>query len=166
MTGRQAIEELLNDVEKPRRTKCPNYRKPAAIKYFENQHMAWYYSSKDIPGYAQAKTSFRDDSANELTKLIIAFLKVKGAFATRLNSTGIYRNDLKKFVPNTQRKGMADVIATYHGKSLNIEIKVGKDRMSKHQQKVQKEIAAAGGHYFIARNFEEFKQWFETIKTP
>ena len=66
--------------------------------------------------------------------------------------------------PNTQRKGMADVIATYHGKSLNIEIKTGNDRMSEHQKMIRTEIKEAGGYYFIARDFEGFRNWFEDLK--
>jgi hypothetical protein len=87
MTGKEAIEELLISVEKPRKS----YRKPQAIKDFELEYKAWYYSSRNIPEHVQSMTTFRDDSANELTKLIIAFLRVQGAFATRLNSTGVYR---------------------------------------------------------------------------
>ena len=163
MTGRQAIEELLSSVEKPRRHNRPSYRKPQAIKDFEVEHKAWFYSGRTTPPHIQSITKFRDDSADELTKLIIAFLRVQGAFATRLNSTGVYRNDLKKFVPNTQRRGMADIVGTYQGKSLNIEVKIGRDRMSEHQLKVKKEIEAAGGYYYVAKDFEGFVRWFKQL---
>lgn len=163
MNGKEALESLLTSVEKKPRKQKPRYRKPQAIKDFEEKYKAWSYSGRNIPEHCKVLTQFRDDTANGLTKLIIAYLKVQGAFATRLNSTGIYRNDIKKFVPNTQRKGMADVFATYKGKSLNIEVKTGKDRMSEHQLKVQTEIEEAGGYFFIARNFESFKKWFEEL---
>ncbi len=66
-------------------------------------------------------------------------------------------------MPNTQRKGMADVFATYKGKSLNIEIKTGKDRMSEHQLLVQKEIEKAGGYYCVVRDFDGFIEWFNEL---
>ncbi len=158
------IESLLRSTEKkPSRKLRPRYNKPQSIKDFEIDYRNWYYANRNIPKHIQVLTKFRDDHANNLTKLIVAFLRVKGAFATRLNSTGIYRNDLAKYVPNTQRKGMADIIATYRGLSLNIEVKIGRDRMSTHQEKVKREIESSGGQYFIASDFEGFLNWFKGL---
>ena len=43
-------------------------------------------------------------TANELTRQIVAFIRQQpNTFATRLNSTGIYRAELKKYVPSQQR---------------------------------------------------------------
>ena len=54
---------------------------------------------------------------------------------------------------------MADIIATYQGLSLNIEVKIGLDKQSKNQKRVQQEIEASGGLYFIARDFDGFVAW-------
>lgn len=153
------IEEMLATVRKPKKRKKA-YKKSQLIKDFELEHIAWYYSDRSTPECVQSKTDFRDDTANNLTKLVIAFLKVRGAFATRLNGTGMYRNDIKKFVPSRQRRGMADIVATYRGRSLNIEVKIGKDKMSVHQAKVKGEIEQAGGYYYIAKDFDTFRQWW------
>lgn len=163
MTGKTSISELLATEEKKKKHTRPRYKKPQVVKDFEIEYKTWYYTERNTPEYCQALTKFRDDRANDLTKLIVAFLRVKGAFATRLNSTGIYRNDQAKFVPNTQRRGMADVIATYKGLSLSVEVKIGNDRMSVHQEKVRKEIEESGGYYCIARDFDGFKKWFEGV---
>lgn len=157
------IGQLIQSVEKTKRKPKPRYHKTQAIRDFEKEYKTWYYSSRRIPPQYQVLTKFRDDTANELTKLIVAYLKVRGAFATRLNSTGIYRNDRKRFVPNTQRRGMADVIAVYGGKSLNIEVKIGCDKLSGYQNDVRDKINACDGFYFVARNFAEFKEWFEDL---
>lgn len=160
MSYQRDIEELIKSVEKPKRNK-PRYKKPQALKDFEQEHKAWYYSDRNIPAPYQVLTRFRDDTANELTKLIVAYIRVKGGFATRLNSTGVYRADLKKFVRNTQRRGMADVVGSYRGCSLNIEVKIGRDRLSKHQEKIKREIENSGAFYYVARNFLDFKEWFD-----
>ena len=44
-----------------------------------------------------------------------------------------------------------------------IEVKTGRDRMSEHQVKVQKEQSRSGGLYYVAHNFTDFKEWFDSI---
>ena len=58
------------------------------------------------------------------------------------------------------QKGTADVSATIQGKSVKIEIKIGKDRQSEEQKKYQQQIIKAGGYYFIATSFDEFIIWY------
>lgn len=116
-----------------------------------------------MPIHALAPRIYKDNTASGLTKCIVDYITLKGGFASRLNSTGIYRQDIQKFVPNTQKRGLSDVIAIYKGKSLNIEIKMPKDRMSEHQLKVKREIESSGGLYWIAKDFETFKTWFDNL---
>lgn len=159
------IDKMLLSIEKPKKKVKARYKKPEAVKQLENDWFEYQYRNKQhLPEHIRVKDKFRDDSANGLTKCIIKYLKINGAFATRLNSTGMYRNDLKRFVHSNQVKGMADIIATYKGLSLNIEVKIGYDKMSVHQLKVKKDIEQAGGYYFIARNFTEFKEYFVELK--
>jgi len=68
-----------------------------------------------------------------------------------------------KYIPGTSRKGLADVMATYNGLSLHIEVKMGSDRQSEEQKKVEDDVIRSGGHYFLAWNFTEFKKWFDMI---
>jgi len=141
------------------------YQKPETVRQLENKYFIWEYAKKShIPEYARIKERYRDDTANGLTKCIIRYLTMQGAFVTRLNSTGIYRNDIKKFVPNTQRKGMPDVYALINGKTLFIEVKIGKDRLSDHQINVKKESEANGANYIIARNFTDFLNKYNAAK--
>ena len=154
------IDILLKSVEKPRKAK-KRYCKPQSVKELETMKFEDEYKNSTIPEYVRFKTKYRDDTANGLTKCIITYLKLIGAFCTRLNSTGIYRADIKKFVRNTQRKGLADVIGTYKGKSFQVEVKIGKDKMSKYQKQIKHDFEKSGGHYFIAKDFEKFKLWFD-----
>ena len=141
------------------------YQKPETVKQLEDKYFIFEYAKKShIPEYARVKDKFRDDTANGLTKCIIKYLTMQGAFVTRLNSTGIYRNDIQKFVPNTQRKGMPDVYALFNGKTLFIEVKIGKDRISEHQLKVKQESEANGASYIVARNFTDFLNKYNSAK--
>jgi hypothetical protein len=110
-----------------------------------------------------APRKFRDNSANNLTKCITSYLSLKGAFVSRLNNTGIYDARRRQYRPGTNRRGLPDVVCTYQGKSLFIEIKYGSDKLSAYQQKIRDEQIASGGEYFVATNFEMFKKWFDNI---
>lgn len=113
-----------------------------------------------IPEHAFPKFRFCDKTANGLTKMIIEYIRLRGGLAERINSMGIYDQKLKQYRPSGSRKGTADVSATFKGKSLRVEVKIGADRQSDDQRKYELEHVAAGGYYFIAKNFTEFYQWF------
>lgn len=158
------ITELIKSQERPSKAKKATYRKPESVRELEQLYFDWHYTKYSvIPENARFVTKFRDDSANGLTKCVLTYLKIRGAFASRINTTGIYRNDIKKFVPNTQKKGLADVAATYKSFSLQIEIKVGRDKMSNKQNEVKTEFELSGGYWFTAQDFTSFKDWFDTL---
>jgi len=151
--------DLPEIIRKPRK---PAYRKPEAVR--ELERMADAEAKKLHPTCpAIAPRLFRDDTANALTKCITEYIRLKGAFASRVNNTGIYNQKLRKYVPGTSRKGLPDILGTYKGKSLFIEVKYKADRMSESQEKIRDEQTASGGLYFIARNFTEFKDWFDSL---
>jgi Holliday junction resolvase len=110
-----------------------------------------------------APRTFKDNSANELTKAIVKYLTLKGGFASRVNSTGVYDRRLGKYRTGTQKRGIADIMAIYKGLSLQIEVKYGKDRQSEVQKQVEQEVIRSGGRYYLARNFTDFKAWFDTL---
>jgi hypothetical protein len=73
----------------------------------------------------------------------------------------------------TGTKGSADISATIPmvvnnmkvGVSVKIEVKYGKDRQSEDQKKYEHSINEAGGIYVIARNIDDFIEWYdETFK--
>ncbi|MBD2705372.1 VRR-NUC domain-containing protein [Spirosoma sp. BT702] len=107
------------------------------------------------------KKGVKPESANALTRRIVEHIRNRGHFATRLQSTGTYRDDLKKFVPSQQRLGLPDVMAVVGGRSAFIEIKVGRDTLSKDQKKAIAELQQAGAAVFIAHDFDSFQAWFQ-----
>lgn len=102
----------------------------------------------------------KTETANELTWRIVKYVQGKGHFATRLQSTGTYRDDLKKFVPSQQRAGLPDVLAIVDGLTAFVEVKAGKDRLSEVQKETIKVLLQAGAFVFVAHSFEEFENWF------
>jgi hypothetical protein len=140
----------------------PAYRKPEAVR--ELEQLANAEASRLHPTCPHlAPRTFRDDSAASLTKCITAYLRLNGAFVSRVNNTGIYDRRLNRYRPGTSRKGLPDIIATHKGKSIFVEVKHGRDRMSEHQEKIMKEQERSGGLWFTAHNFTEFKDWIDRI---
>jgi hypothetical protein len=138
------------------------YRKPEAVK--ELERMADAEARRLHPTCPHlAPRIFKDDNANHLTLCITTYLRLKGAFCSRLNNTGIFSKRLNRYRPGTSRKGLPDVLATYQGKSLFIEVKYSKDKMSESQERIRDEQNRSGGLYFVAHDFTTFKQWFDNI---
>ena len=121
------------------------------------------------------KTDWTDNSANALTKCVIAWIQFMGGQAERISSQGQYREGAKipvgsgimahtkqlpgKWTPGQSTKGTADISATIRGRSVKIEIKQ-KDKQSEAQKQYQQAIENAGGVYIIVRNFDDFVIWY------
>lgn len=117
-------------------------------------------------------TQWKDNSANNLTKCIIFWIKAMGGQAERISNQGQYRVGKKieiasgfkqlpgKWTPGTGTKGTADISATIRGRSVKIEVKQ-KDKQSEAQKQYQQSIESAGGIYYIAKDFDSFILWYE-----
>lgn len=142
--------------------------------------LAWnkIRANSSMPDYAIPKPKFTDNSANALTKSIIAWIEINGYQAERINNTGRYVDNKKtvknimgqsitigsgQYIPGTGTKGTADISATIKGKSIKIEVKYGKDRQSEAQKEYQATIERSGGVYFIAKTFDDFYNFYLTI---
>jgi hypothetical protein len=99
--------------------------------------------------------------ANGLTNMIINLLTWEGHRATRISTTGRVVNG--RYIPGTTRKGTADISATIKGRSVMIEVKVGKDRPSEWQLAEQERERAAGGIYEFVRTPEEFFELYDRL---
>lgn len=152
------------------------YRKSHAVKQLEA--MANDEARRDnptIPAEWLAPRRYRDDSANNLTRCIIDFLKFSGWQAERIANIG-RRIDTRctfadvagrsrtigssKWIKGTGTNGTADISATIKGLSVKIEVKYGRDRQSEAQRTYQSQVQQAGGLYFIASSFEQFLNWY------
>lgn len=133
--------------------------------------------TKMRPDYVP-KTNYTDKTANGLTKCIVHWLNLNGWQAERISTTGRYIDNSKivtdvlgntkkigtgKYIKGTGTNGSADISATIKGRSIKIEVKIGKDRQSEAQKEYQKNIEKAGGIYIIATDFDQFMMWYKSF---
>lgn len=133
------------------------------------------------PDYTYPRPNYSDKKANGLTKCIIDFLNFSGYQAERISSEGRVIDTRKTYTDVTGRvktiggiqraystttNGTADISATIGGRSIKIEVKIGRDMQSEAQRGYQKSIERAGGVYFIAKDFQSFYEWFTETFEP
>lgn len=149
----------LPEIPTRKKPKAP-YRKPEAVRELEEAlYLADCRKHPSIDGKYIARRKMRDDTSGGLTACIVAYAKLNGSFASRLNNTGIFRNG--RYTRSTARRGLPDVLITApDGRSIFVEVKVGRDRMSEHQERVQQEQQQAGGIYLTIRTFAQFYDWY------
>ena len=127
---------------------------------------------KDMKPYA-----YTDKTANGLTRMVMDWIKFNKGQSERINVTGRFINakiitDVvgfkrqignDKWIKGSGTKGSADISATIKGKSIKIEVKIGRDKMSEDQVKYQEAIEKAGGIYYIAKDFDSFYEWYNKM---
>lgn len=108
---------------------------------------------------------YTDKTSNGLTNAICDYLKFKGHYANRINTTGTMRNinGVMKYTHSGTRRGTADITAIVNGRHVSIEVKcyATKDRVRPEQIKEQSRVEAAGGIYIIAADMESFLTWYK-----
>lgn len=131
-----------------------------------------------LPEYARVTPKYSDKTANGLTKMIIDFIQLSGGQAERINCAGrpidrrfqiedsvgrLVTVGCIEYVKTTGTRGTADISATIKGRSVKIEVKIGKDKQSLEQIQYQQRIESAGGIYFVAKDFGSFYNWYLSI---
>jgi len=151
MTGLQVLQRLEAEDQRKRH---PGFPYPPAVKH-------------------------SDKTANGLTRAIIRYLQLTGHHAERVNNMG-RRIDRTKVVadtlgnrrvigsvtwlPSTGARGTADIHSVISGgRSLYIEVKIGRDGQSAAQVTFQRKIEAVGALYYIAKDFQSFYDWFDKL---
>lgn len=135
-------------------------------------------SESRMPPEYIIRTKFTDRTANGLTKAIVKWINLNGYQAERISTSGRWVDNSKvvtdvlgnqkkigsgKYIKGSGTKGSADISATIKGKSIKIEVKIGKDKQSEAQIEYQKAIERAGGIYFIAKDFTSFYHFYTTL---
>ena len=162
------LSKMIDDAEPVKKKKVVRYRKSKAVKQLEE---AVTNAKKETSSFPYpAKQKFTDKDANGLTKCIIAYINLcKGCYAYRVNNTGVYDPATGKFRTSNTVSGIADISACVKGQFVQIEVKHGRDKMSKGQVKFRGNVQEAMGIYIIAKEFEtfivDFKKVFTSLKT-
>lgn len=158
------------------KTKKKPYKKPQAVRELESMANADNARKHpNIPINYLAKSTYRDDTANGLTRCIVDYIRLKGGQAERINTIGIPIDTRREVTDilghrhmigslawrkSSNTVGSADISATIRGRSVKIEVKIGRDRQSEAQRQYQASIEAAGGLYFTAKDFASFLIWY------
>lgn len=143
--------------------------KSEEIKQLENDYWIFkksrkskvYQSLIDNNGYTEKRLKgeymdkFSENSANDLTKAIIALFYVCGGSAWRINTMGIKDPKTGKYRRSGASLGVSDIIGCINGALYAVEVKLGKDRQSTNQSKFQKQVENAKGVYLIARSLKD-----------
>lgn len=119
----------------------------------------------NFPDQYRPKGKYDTKTANGLTRAIVDFLNFSGHQAERISSTGRWIENKGKghYIPGSSTKGTADISATIRGKSVKIEVKIGRDRQSEVQKEYQAKIERAGGVYIIAKTIDQFMEWYDSF---
>jgi hypothetical protein len=135
-------------------------------------------SHPNVPRYAIALPKYTDATANGLTKCILDYLQLCNHQAERINTMGRPIDNRKQVTDvlgrtktigtmtwgkSTATKGSADISATILGRSVKIEVKIGRDRQSDDQKIYQESIERSGGQYWIVKNFADFHEKYENF---
>lgn len=131
-----------------------------------------------FPDHAIPIPKYSDSTANGLTKCVIDFLNYSGHQAERISSMGRMIDKRKdsidimgnkriigsmQYIKGTSTNGTADISSIINGKSVKIEIKIGKDFQSKAQKDYQLATEKAGGIYLITKTFDEFMEQYKVL---
>ncbi|MCR9064735.1 MAG: hypothetical protein NXI00_12255 [Cytophagales bacterium] len=129
----------------------------------------------NVPDHALPLPKYSDKKANGLTKCIIDFINLSGGQAERIRSEGRMIDNRKivtdvvglqkqigsvQWIKSTSTNGTADISATVAGRSVKIEVKIGRDKQSDDQKKYQAAVERSGGIYYIAKDFESFYNFY------
>ena len=145
--------------------------------------LKWHNDCKGtkMPHDYVPKDKFTDKTANSLTKAIVTYINLIGGQAERISSMGrvidgrkVVTNTLgqtgiigsQTYIRGTSTNGTADISAIYKGKSLKIEVKIGKDKQSEVQKIYEANVNRAGGFYILAKDWNGFIESFNTITKP
>jgi len=145
------------------------------LKELSKLYINTKYSESSMPAHAMPKQTYSDKTANGLTRAICDFIRLEGGYADRINNMGVYVKpktidrgheiliERGKYIKSGTRRGIADIMASKDGRMVAIEVKIGKDRMSEHQRKIEQEVNESGGIYLIARSWSQFFDEWERI---
>jgi len=104
----------------------------------------------------------------DIQKGILTYLKYKGIFAWRNNTIGVYDQARGRFrTPGFGSiKGAPDILGSYAGKPLGIEVKAPKGTLSDHQKAFKERALKEGWIYILAREIDDVRAVLDSIDRP
>lgn len=155
----EALLRKVQEATKPRRPKRPRIDPTTDASKARYREAKWNYELQKYPVWIKDGHFIEPDypncgESNGLQEFILYYCKWMGWRATRINVMG--RKIGETWIPSSTRKGTADVSCTINGRSVMLEVKVGKDTPSDKQLAEQARERKAGGIYEFIHSAEEF----------
>ena len=156
-------DQAKEQIREASKRKPPKKRKP--LPDYERKVLGWL-SQVDLddrrrkfsgPAHAIVKKSFSYRNANGLQNAICRLIHLCNGDANRINVMGrkVKKGDKWVWIPSTTKKGTGDILASLQGRSLEIEVKFGKDRQSEAQKERQEFVISRGGIYIVAKSLHD-----------
>lgn len=142
---------------------------PAALTELHRAELDYYRSQyPSVPAMARPRTAYTDSNTNGLTRCVMDYIRFTGNHAERVNTTGRQikaKSGKRIWIPTPTTNGSADLHCIIHGRPAMIEIKCKAtgDRIRPDQVRYAEKVTRAGGLYFVARTFEEFLTWYQSL---
>jgi hypothetical protein len=144
---------------------------------YQIAHEEWFkikYPNAYKDGFYLEPKMPKINESNGLTTFICNYLSWRDHRATRINVSGRLVEGkekqpsgvtlgVKKWIKSSTRKGTADISATIKGRSVMIEIKVGKDKPREDQLLEQARERKAGGVYEFIKTPDEFFELYDLV---
>jgi len=96
----------------------------------------------------------------DIQAAICEYLKIKGYFFTRINTTPIFDQKSRRYraLPKYTMPGFPDILILKEGLAISCEVKSEKGVQSANQKEFQKRFELAGGAYFVARSVGDVQE--------
>ncbi len=132
-------------------------------KWVSDRHPQYPYAYEPNK-YFYTNTSHREYLSKFIEDVMIKVLQGSGADPQKAPDKGRQIRKGNKMIYIKQKgvkRGRADVICFFNGKMYNLEVKVGKDRMSPDQIKEQQRAESNGEEYVIIKTVDDFIKIFD-----
>lgn len=108
-------------------------------------------------------------SESQIQKGIIQFLELKKVCFFRTNTKGEFlrKSDGTGFLVKNKNKGWPDIFCIIDAKTVFLEVKSAKGRLSVYQKDFARKVIDAGAFYFVVRSIGDVSSvldYFEKVK--
>lgn len=148
---------------------CPYCKQDHDPGFMCDEKERQYFPGK-FKSSATMKAKPNQSATNFLQDRIVQHVSEKGGFLWRINVGGFYREGKShtnvigqritqkgSFITSGSTKGIPDLVGSLPGGRLFcVEIKTGKDRMRKAQEKCRDQVKQMGGIHLVVKTWEDY----------
>jgi len=91
---------------------------------------------------------------NQIQKSILDYLAYKKNIYYFRAGSGSFKTEKGGYF-KTGSKGCPDIVMSYHGQFVGLEVKTEKGKQSEYQKEAEKQIKKSGGFYYIVTSIDD-----------